>query len=157
MDDETLSNQLHAAHRALRSDRTIDIITTGARTGRQRTTEIWFTNIAGRIIICGTPSSDAGRGVLQRRDWLANLKRHPGFLFRFKESVDLTLPATAAVIHDPKDRRAVMSAAETAWYRNQGFSVDELVAGSPIVSVLFSAPFETLNVGRDPDRDVSTT
>jgi hypothetical protein len=34
-------SEIEAARAALRRDRTIDIITTGARTGLERTTEIW--------------------------------------------------------------------------------------------------------------------
>jgi hypothetical protein len=59
---------------ALKTDRTIDIVTVGARTGIKRITEIWFTNIEGRIVICGTPSADGSLGRRSRRDWLANLK-----------------------------------------------------------------------------------
>ncbi|MBN1247266.1 MAG: nitroreductase family deazaflavin-dependent oxidoreductase [Anaerolineae bacterium] len=124
--------------RALRTDRTIDIITTGAKTGLPRKTEIWFTHIDGRIIICGTPTSGGSKGPRVRRDWLANLKAHPDFLFCLKESVQAQLPARAVEITDPDDRRAIMSAPETQWYRDQVDSVDELVQGSPIVEVVIS-------------------
>ena len=43
--------------KALETDQTIDIITTGAKSGLPRKIEIWFTNVGGRIIICGTPGS----------------------------------------------------------------------------------------------------
>jgi hypothetical protein len=46
--------------KALREDQTIDIITIGAKTGLPRRIEIWFTNIDGRIIICGTPGATGG-------------------------------------------------------------------------------------------------
>jgi len=46
--DGELDQILNAARQALLRDRTIDIVTTGARTGLQRRTEIWFTNMAGR-------------------------------------------------------------------------------------------------------------
>jgi hypothetical protein len=124
--------------RALRRDRTIDIITTGARTGLPRKTEIWFTNIGGRIIICGTPGSEGTQGPRMPRDWLANLKAHPDFVFCLKESVRAELPARAVVIVDPADRRQIMSAPETRWYREQGHTIAELVADSPIVEVFFT-------------------
>ncbi len=38
---------------------------------------------------------------------------------------------------NPSDRRQIMSAAATSWYRDQGYSVDDLDAGSPIVEVVF--------------------
>jgi hypothetical protein len=119
------------------TDRLIDIITTGARSGLPRRTEIWFTNIGGRIIICGTPSADGARGRRVGRDWVANLKAHPEFLFCLKESCSAQLPARAVLIVDPEERRRLMSARETQWYRDQVNSVDDLVAGSPIIEVIF--------------------
>lgn len=128
---------MNAIERALRSDRTIDIVTIGARTGLKRVTEIWFMNIEGRIVICGTPSAGGRDGLRKPRDWLANLKAHPGFAFCFKETIELCLPARALPVVDPVDRRRIMAAPETRWYRDQGFTVDDLVAGSPIVDVRF--------------------
>ena len=124
--------------RALARDRTIDIVTTGAKSGLPRTTEIWFTNIDGRIIICGTPNGVGGVGPRTPRDWLANLKANPTFLFCFKESIEAQLPARAVIITDPEDRRAIMSAPETQWYRDTAGSVERLVEGSPIVEVIFT-------------------
>ena len=40
---------------ALATDLTIDIVTKGARTGKMRTTEIWYTRVGGEIYITGTP------------------------------------------------------------------------------------------------------
>jgi len=122
---------------ALRTDRTIDIITIGAKTGLPRRTEIWFTNVNGRVIICGTPDAKGGKGRYTARDWLANLRANPEFTYCFKESVKLELPATAVEILDPEDRRYLMSAPETQWYRDQVDSVEDLVQGSPIVEVFF--------------------
>ena len=122
---------------ALRNDRTIDIITTGAKSGLPRKIEIWFNNINGRIIICGTPSAKGGKGSYAPRDWLANLRVHPDFLFCLKESIQLELPATAVEIIDPQDRRYIMSAPETKWYRDQVASIEDLVKESPIVEVFF--------------------
>jgi len=123
--------------RALRKDRLIDIITTGAKSGLPCKTEIWFTNVGGRIIICGTPDAEGKGGPRARRDWLANLRAHPEFLFCFKESLVVQLPARAVIIVDPDDRRRLMTAHETQWYREQVASVEELVEGSPIVEVIF--------------------
>lgn len=126
-----------AVQKALQTDRTIDIITTGAKSGLPRRTEIWFWNIEGRIIICGTPSAGGEEGPHARRDWLANLRANPEFLFCLKESVQVELPARAEIITDPDDRRAIMSAPQTRWYREQVGSIEELVANSPIVEVFF--------------------
>ena len=95
-------------------------------------------NIGGRIIICGTPRADGKDGQPRRgRDWLANLKTNPEFLFCFKESIKVQLPARAVPITDPEERRQIMTAPETQWYRDQVASVDDLVEGSPIVEVFF--------------------
>lgn len=122
---------------ALGKDRLIDIITTGAKTGMSRRTEIWFTNVSGRIIICGTPGAEGKNGALFGRDWLANLKANPEFLFCLKESLTIQLPARAVPIVDSEDRRQLMTSPETQWYREQVNSVEELIKNSPIVEVFF--------------------
>lgn len=124
--------------RALQNDRTIDIVTTGAKTGLQRTTEIWFTRVDERIIICGTPGANGDAGApRQRRDWLANLKANPDFWFCFKESLQYCVRARAREVTDRIDRYHIMSAPGTRWYRERVGSVDVLVDFSPIVEVFF--------------------
>lgn len=141
----TSSPEIERIKAALKTDRTIDIVTIGAKTGLARTTEIWFTNIGGRILICGTPHGQDADGPTSQRDWLANLTANPAFTFRLKESIQVELPARATAVADPSVRRTLMSAPETGWYRNQGFTVNDLVAGSPIVDVLFLGDYEALN------------
>ena len=102
-----------------------------------RRIEIWFTNVNGRIIITGTPGAKGGSGPYKPRDWLANLRANPRFTFCLKESLKVELPARAVEIVDPADRRYLMSAPETQWYRDQVNSVDDLVNASPIVEVFF--------------------
>ena len=122
---------------ALEKDLTIDIVVTGAKTGLPRRTEIWFMNINGRIIICGTPKADGRQGNYTPRDWMANLKANPEFTFCLKESVNAELKARAVEVVDVEDRRYLMSAPETQWYRSQVDSIDDLVSYSPIVEVFF--------------------
>ena len=129
-----LSDQTIAA---LNSDQTIDIITTGAKSGLPRKIEIWFTKIGDRIIICGTPDAGGGDGIPVKRDWLANMKANPDFLFCLKESISIQLPARADIIDEPEERREIMSSPETKWYRDQGNSIDTLVEHSPIIEVFF--------------------
>jgi hypothetical protein len=124
---------------ALNRDKLIDIVTTGAKSGLPRRTELWFTNVGGRIIICGTPDAKGGKGPRKPRDWLANLKANPEFLFCLKESLEAELSARAVIISEPEDRRRLMSAPETQWYRDQVDSIEDLVEGSPIVEVFFTA------------------
>ncbi len=122
---------------ALNTDRTIDMITIGAKSRLPRRTEIWFTNVGGRIIICGTPGATGDKGPYTPSDWLANLKANPRFTFCFKESLQVELPARAVEIVDPADRRYLMSAPATQWYRNQVDALAVLVKYSPIVEVFF--------------------
>ena len=123
--------------KALKTDRTIDIITTGAKTGLPRRIEIWFNNVNGRIIITGTPHASGEKGKYTPRDWLANLRANPKFTFCFKESLILKVPARAVEITDLEDRRKIMSAPATQWYREQVASFEELVLHSPMVEVFF--------------------
>ena len=106
----------------------IDITTTGRRSGDAIRTEIWFHRIGDQVIITGTPGP---------RNWLANLIANPNFTFHLKGDVTADLPATARIITDPDERRAIMSAPETAWYRTQVESIDELVERSPMLEVIF--------------------
>lgn len=124
--------------KALETDKTIDIITTGAKSGQPRRTEIWFHTINGRIIICGTPDGIGRAGKRKRRDWLANLKKNPEFIFCLKKSISAEIRAKAVEIIDESDRRQIMSAPETKWYRDQGNSIETLVKYSPIVEVFFT-------------------
>jgi hypothetical protein len=122
---------------ALKNDRTIDIITIGAKSKLPRKIEIWFTNVNGRIIICGTPNAKGGKGSRTPRDWLANLKANPAFTFCLKKSINVEIPARAVEITDPEDRLYLMSAPETKWYRDQVDDIEDLVEHSPIVEVFF--------------------
>ena len=125
-----------AIRRALREDMTIDIVTTGRKSGLERTTEIWFVNIDDRIFITGTVS-DHDPGTRYPRDWLANLAADPRMVFRLKESIRVELSAQATVITDAALRRHVLTSPQTSWYRQQGESVDDLVAGAPLIEVAF--------------------
>ncbi|MEL6982915.1 MAG: nitroreductase/quinone reductase family protein [Actinomycetota bacterium] len=116
-----------AVARALETDLTIDITTTGRRSGQPRRIEIWFLNIEGRVFITGTPG---------RRDWMANLAADPRFTFHLKESVTADLEAEARTVEDEPTRRLVLEHAVATWYRNQT-PVDELVETAPMVEVTF--------------------
>ena len=71
---------------------TIDITTTGRRTGRPRRIEIVFHRIDGRMWISGLPSS-------RKRAWLANLEADPRLTVHLKGPIATAdLPATARVV-----------------------------------------------------------
>ena len=80
-------------------DRTIDITTTGRRSGEPRRIEIAFYRLGDDIYLSGIPGP-------KTRNWLANLAGQPQFTFHLKHGVVADLPATATVIVDQAERRA---------------------------------------------------
>jgi deazaflavin-dependent oxidoreductase (nitroreductase family) len=112
--------------RALSHGQTVDITTTGRRSGLPRRIEIVFHNFEGRIFISGMPSR-------RKRSWLANLEAEPRFTLHLKTSrATADLPAMARVISDPTERAAVMPRVAAAWRRQD---VDVMIAYSPLVEV----------------------
>lgn len=81
-------------------DRTIDITTTGRRSGKPRRIEICFYRFDDAIYLSGIPGP-------RPRDWLVNLDSEPEFIFHLKNNVVVDLPAVASVISDPMERRRV--------------------------------------------------
>jgi deazaflavin-dependent oxidoreductase (nitroreductase family) len=113
--------------RALARDRTIDITTTGRRSGQLRRAEIWFHNLDGRIYITGLPG---------RRDWYANLLADPQFTFHLKESASADLPARASPVTDQAERRAIL--ARILDKLGRPGDLDAWLASSPLVEVAFA-------------------
>jgi deazaflavin-dependent oxidoreductase (nitroreductase family) len=109
---------------ALERDRTIDITTTGRKTGKPRRKEIWFHNIDGRLYLTGTPG---------RRDWYANLLGHPEFTFHLKRSVRADLPARATPILDKDRRRTILASIHQKLDGNR--DLEAWVEGSPLMAV----------------------
>jgi hypothetical protein len=131
MDDQA------AIVRSLLDERTVDIVTIGRRSHAARTTEIWTTIVDGTTYICGTPNASRPEVEHQRRDWLANLVTTPEFIVRLKTSVHADLPATAVRVDDPTERRRVLLAPSTEYYRN-AVSLEAAIAHSPMVRVRFT-------------------
>lgn len=113
---------------ALATDDTIDITTTGCKSGQPRRIEIWFRQVNGRTYITGTPGT---------RDWYANLLANQTFTFHLKQSVTADLSARARIITNVDERRAILADPVMAWYHSQVNSLDDLVQGSPLIEVLF--------------------
>ena len=109
---------------ALERDRVIDITTTGAKSGRPRRIEIWFHKLDGNLYITGLPG---------RRDWYANLRANPGFIFHLKRSLEADLPARARPIDDEGERRRVLDGILRKLGRSDDF--ETWVKGSPLVEV----------------------
>jgi hypothetical protein len=113
--------------RALQTDRTIDITTTGRNSGEPRRIEIWMYRYDGRIFLSGSPGT---------RDWYANLLVKPEFTFHLKGSVQADLPAVAHPVTDEAGRRDVIRGILEDLGRGTA-SVEEWVARSPLVEVEF--------------------
>ena len=116
--DERISRALSRGH-------TIDITTTGKRSGQPRRVELVFHNIDGHVIISGLPG---------RRDWYANLVANPRMTFHLKGAVKADLPATARPIVEPVERRAVMTQVAQNWGRTD---IDRMLHHSPLIEVTF--------------------
>ena len=115
----------HAIEAALEHGHTVDITTTGRRSGKPRRIEIVFHNIAGHIYISGIPRP-------HKRDWLLNLEADPHFTFHIKGRIRADLPAVARVIDDETERRAVLPHVARAWRRND---LEVMVRYSPLIEV----------------------
>ena len=109
----------------LAADPTVDITTTGRRSGKPRRIEIWMLAVEGRFFITGTPG---------RRDWLANLHADPRLVVHLKRLAGIDLDATATPVTDRATRRRVVEHLSATWYRSQT-PIDELVDTAPMVEV----------------------
>ena len=113
--------------RSLARGHLIDITTTGRKSHEPRRIEIVFHNIDGRLIITGSPST-------RKRAWLANLEADPHLTFHLKRGpAQADLPATARVITDAAERRAIAEWIVANAWRNQ--DVDQMTAWSPMIEV----------------------
>jgi len=117
---DRIQNELQHGH-------TIDITTTGRRSGKLRRIEIVFHNIGGRIYISGIPRRE-------KRDWLLNLEANPRFTFHLKGRVSADLPAVARVIDEGAERREVLAGVSRNWRRND---LEAMVKYSPLIEVTF--------------------
>ena len=91
----------------------------------------------GQTYICGTPNASQPGVERRPRDWLANLVATPELIVRLKTSVHVDLPATAVRVDDPAERRRVLTAPNTEYYRN-AVSLEAAIAHSPMVRVQFT-------------------
>ena len=115
-------------------ERTVDITTTGRRSGRARRIETWFYRADGRLYLSGLPG---------RRDWAANLQAQPAFTLHVKHGAHADLAATARPVTDPRERRRIFS--EFVDDMNQPHNparivqptrLEDWLAGSPLFEVL---------------------
>jgi deazaflavin-dependent oxidoreductase (nitroreductase family) len=111
---------------ALDSGGVIDITTTGRRSGEPRRIEIFFHNVDGRVLISGMPLRD------RTRAWIHNLEADSRLTVHLKHGVTADLPATARIVTDEDERRALLVHVARNWDRTD---VDAMVAWSPLIEV----------------------
>jgi hypothetical protein len=118
-------------------DRTIDITTTGRRSGNARRIEIVFYRLGDETYLSGIPAD-------KTRGWLANLAAQPQFTFHLKHGVVADLPATATIIVDPAERRRVLAVFVDEFNSRRGpdspwpeADLEEWVEHSPLAKVTF--------------------
>jgi deazaflavin-dependent oxidoreductase (nitroreductase family) len=111
--------------KALDQGHTIDITTTGRKSGEPRRIEIVFFNFGGRLYISGMPSAQ------RTRAWLHNMRANPEFTFHLKQGVHADLPAIATEVTEPIHRREVIEQVARAWRRDP----DVMFTDSPLVEV----------------------
>ncbi len=111
---------------ALDRSQTIDLTTTGRRSGEPRRIEIVLHNLGGRLVISGMPV--AGR----TRAWLHNVEADPAVTIHLKGGVVADVEGTARVITDPAERRALLEDVARNWGRTD---VDGMMAHSPLIEV----------------------
>ncbi len=117
MDDDLLPR--------LVSTRTIEITTTGRRSGLGVRIEIWWFRFEDRFLITGTPGP---------RHWLANLQADPRIVVH---ALGLDLPGTTLPVDDLDLRRRFFAwpDPEVEWYLANA-TFDDLVTTAPMVEVL---------------------
>ena len=85
-----------------------------------------FHRIDGRMWISGIPSP-------RRRGWIANLAADPRLTVHLKGPIaHADLPATARIVDDPAERRAVLERVARAWQRTD---LERMIASSPLIEV----------------------
>ena len=117
--------------------RTIDITTTGRRSGEGRRIETVFYRFQDAIYLSGIPAP-------RPRAWLLNLAAEPRFTFHLKHGVIADLPATATVITDAAERRRVLAHFVEEFNARYGPEspwptavLDDWAAGSPLAEISF--------------------
>ncbi|MFF2370753.1 nitroreductase/quinone reductase family protein [Agromyces sp. NPDC058110] len=134
--DPLISAALTITPASTARERTIDITTTGAKTGAARRIEVWFYRSDGRIYLTSSPA---------RRSWYANIVANPEFLFHLKHGVHADLRAIGTPILDADERVAVFSSviddlnqpSNPAGIPQPVEPLDEWVNGSPLIRVAF--------------------
>ncbi|WP_432485671.1 nitroreductase/quinone reductase family protein [Kineococcus esterisolvens] len=114
--------------------RTIDLTTTGARSGRAHRIETWFYRAGDELHLTTAPA---------RRDWHANVLVHPRIVVHLKNGLRADLPATGVPVTDSAQRERVLREIvdELRHPDNRGGvqgvvgAAEDWIAGSPLVRI----------------------
>ena len=118
---------------ALSRGLTIDITTTGRRTGLARRIEIVTHVFDGRLYISGLPST-------KTRAWLLNLEADHNLTLHLKGPGAIAdLPATARIVTDRQERQQILEKVARVWRRSD---FDEMVQFSPLIEVTVAGTSE---------------
>lgn len=101
---------------------TVDLTTWGRTSGLPRRIEIWMVRVADRYYITGTPG---------RRDWLANVRARAEAVVH----TDTDVVCSVREVSEHNERRTVMEAAASHWYRTQR-DLTDLVANAPMIELV---------------------
>lgn len=114
--------------KALKTDMTVDITTTGRKSGQPSRIEIWAHYLDELVIITGTPGT---------RDWYANLLANPRMTLHLKGDVSADLPAVARPVTDEKERRAILTKIKrfSRWPQRRNMNVEERLRGARLIVV----------------------
>jgi deazaflavin-dependent oxidoreductase (nitroreductase family) len=133
-DYAAVASALDIGPNSSRAQRTIDITTTGRRTGLPRRIEVWFHHVGGHWYLTGMPAA---------RSWYANLRADPRFTVHLKHGVHADLPATATPVDESTRRRvitevlALQNRVDLATEHVGRQNLDEWLAHSPLVEIVF--------------------
>ncbi len=115
-----------AIRAALDRSQVIDLTTVGRRSGEPRRIEVFLHNLDGRLVISGRPDPT------RTRAWLQNVAADPAVTLHLKHGVAADVPATARVVSDPAERRALLEGVARNWGRTD---LDVMQAHSPLIEL----------------------
>jgi deazaflavin-dependent oxidoreductase (nitroreductase family) len=106
-----------------------DVVTIGRKSGKERTTELWFGVVGEEVVfISGTP----------RCDWRANMLASPAVTVSFGE---VSRSGRARLVTEPEERRRIgdVMGAKYDWSGDEaiGLTRDAWVYECPVIAVTF--------------------
>ncbi|MFI5931473.1 nitroreductase/quinone reductase family protein [Actinoplanes sp. NPDC051494] len=115
--------EMDEARDALDRQQTVEITTTGRRSGRPSRIETWRYRAAGRYWLTGSPGA---------RDWYANLVANQAFTIHLK---DRDLLVHGRLVTDPTERATILG--EIVPGLDWAGSLESWLEGSPLVEIEF--------------------